>query len=537
MKIQSINLYKPAINNLNSKVTSPLVFKGTSPDVFEKKEKTYTERIKAILDKTSSDYELKQNSLNILNYYLSLNDDRADSIKTIIKLIEERKLDPEIIVRGSMYSKINEDVHSDLKKLSETKYEKNALLEKFVPKFENEKDADKNTKTGDVIQIENKRNVFIKDKSGKLKELFITPETYFEFFTPVERFASVQSYTGDCYFLSSMNALYFNPNSRERILECFNEDKNGKIEVCLSGYENKDGRVLKKDRKRFSIQNLDEMFEHSKNFEYASGASWIQAFELLFRKEIEHNAENSIDIRYAKFLRYKEEMGDKPYIEKDGFRYYRDEIELYIKFAQEYFDNPNDKEKKLISFGDMPFPIIQEENGIEVLDDEEDDDELDKYANAVCKRYDDYCKRNDVDWVEVDLIMPMPLAREYAYYFDNDWNDDDPYMDGGVEENVFQKMNLKTEVLDIKNDDKVYDILSSDDFNKKYVLTASADKKTEIYEKNFDISNGHSYMVVPFKEKGELKFKIKNPSNFLYEDILSYKELKEGFDNLTIAEI
>ena len=536
MKVESINSYKLKNYKLNQNITPFLFFKGADSDIFQKNDEDYARRIENILDETQADYQLKKDSLSILNYFLSLNDDRADKIKTIIDFVEEGLLEPEILVGGSVQSVINEGASGDLEKLKKSGFNKERLMDIFVPFFNSVEEAREDSETGDVLRIGNRKNINIKTKEGNIKELFITPKTYMNLFTPVDRFAFVQSYTGDCYFLSVMNSIYSNPNSRERILECFNEDKNGIVEASLSGYERKDDKVIKKDKKSYSIHNVKEAFKKNQNVEYASGPSWIKIMEMLFRKEIELKAENSIDERYVKFLKYQEEMGDRPYIEKDGFRYYKDEIDLYIKFAEEYFNNPNDKEKRLISFKDMPFIILQQKDELEE-DDKDEKDEYDKYADAVIKRYKDYYKDSGKDTLEIDAIFPMPLAREFSSYYDSDWNDDDPYMDGGIEKIVFNKLGMKTRCLSLQDNVKALKMLVSKRFNENYVATVSSDKNRIAYDCNFEISKSHAYSIVPFYDDFKSKFIIRNPSNFLYDNILTMDELVECFDNLTVAKI
>ena len=51
MKIQSINLYKPPILNIERNFQAPLFFKGAHSDVFEKREENYL--LEILLIKTS----------------------------------------------------------------------------------------------------------------------------------------------------------------------------------------------------------------------------------------------------------------------------------------------------------------------------------------------------------------------------------------------------------------------------------------------------------------------------------------------------
>lgn len=103
----------------------------------------------------------------------------------------------------------------------------------FVPKFSSLDEAAKKINVGDVCRIDGANNIAIKLSNGSLKNLNMSSETYMQLFPPVSRYASFQGAAGDCYLISTVDALLKTPGTRHRILDCFTENADGSISVKI----------------------------------------------------------------------------------------------------------------------------------------------------------------------------------------------------------------------------------------------------------------------------------------------------------------
>jgi hypothetical protein len=121
---------------------------------------------------------------------------------------------------------MNESVVKDLQLLNRCHEEGIKPADVFVPKIASEAELKKNIKIGDVFEIEGVENVCIKTKEDGFEYLKVDKEMYMKLFPPVERFALVQSGIGDCYLVSTLDALYENPKTRHIVLSAFEQQGN-----------------------------------------------------------------------------------------------------------------------------------------------------------------------------------------------------------------------------------------------------------------------------------------------------------------------
>lgn len=94
------------------------------------------------------------------------------------------------------------------------------LIDNYVPVFRSEKEALQTVQIGDVFQIQGRKTVAIKNKSGEVEQLSMNRDSYFELFPPVERYIGIQPKYGICYEITSLNAVMENPQTRENLLRC-----------------------------------------------------------------------------------------------------------------------------------------------------------------------------------------------------------------------------------------------------------------------------------------------------------------------------
>lgn len=149
------------------------------------------------------------------------------------------------------------------------------------------------TAVGDVFEVEGNNNIFIKTADGSYKELNISKDAYCRLFPAVDRYASGQQYSGDCYLVAALNTMIANDNTRETILSCFVENEDGSITVKMpnsdTSIEIKPGQVI------------EDLGVDAKK--HVTGSLGVQLLEYLYKVDLSQNSvreEMDIIDRYNK---------------------------------------------------------------------------------------------------------------------------------------------------------------------------------------------------------------------------------------------
>lgn len=147
--------------------------------------------------------------------------------------------------------KLNSAVLSDVDLLYQAHIKGLSLSEAFAPKFSSLDECVKNSKIGDVGEVNGK--LHIKKADGTLEELKISAETYLKLFPPIDRYTMRQGGVGDCYLVGGSYSIFANPATRANILKCFSEDENGNITFAFDNSKmsltvGKNGEGLEKFR-------------------------------------------------------------------------------------------------------------------------------------------------------------------------------------------------------------------------------------------------------------------------------------------------
>ena len=66
-----------------------------------------------------------------------------------------------------------------------------------------------------------------------MQPLNISAKAYLELFPPVERYATMQNQSGDCYLVSTVDGMFKDPAARATLLKCFTENADGTIKVRI----------------------------------------------------------------------------------------------------------------------------------------------------------------------------------------------------------------------------------------------------------------------------------------------------------------
>lgn len=154
------------------------------------------------------------------------------------------------------------------------------LIDNYIPVFRSEQEAISKVKTGDVFQIQGRKTVAIKNKTGEVEQLSMDRDSYFELFPPVERFMNVQPESfGNCYEVTSLNAVMENPETRENLLRCIDTvSKKGMVRVKFPN-GSKDGVSFSPNEiKKEGMKYFSKGCEGVRYVEHALGKEYERPF-------------------------------------------------------------------------------------------------------------------------------------------------------------------------------------------------------------------------------------------------------------------
>lgn len=153
----------------------------------------------------------------------------------------------------------------------------------MVPSVKNISEGLLKVQAGDVFEVEGSDNIYFKTVNGDYKELNISKDAYCRLFPAVDRYASGQQSSGDCYLVSALNTMMSNPETREILLSCFTENADGNISVKMptSGLE----IVIKPGQK------IEDLGVDPNNA--VTGALGIQLLEYLYKVDCTNNYINN----------------------------------------------------------------------------------------------------------------------------------------------------------------------------------------------------------------------------------------------------
>ncbi|MBQ8634917.1 hypothetical protein IJ425_02035 [bacterium] len=132
---------------------------------------------------------------------------------------------------------------------------------------------------GDLFEVNGK--LYLKTSDTEVAELNISKYTYCNLFPAVERYASGQQASGDCYLISTLNAMMTNPKTRQNLLSCFSEVKNpdGTISAVVTM---PDGTKVELNEGQ-TLKDLG-----IKDDEHVTGAFGVALLEFAYKKSLEN---------------------------------------------------------------------------------------------------------------------------------------------------------------------------------------------------------------------------------------------------------
>lgn len=199
-------------------------------------------------------------------------DENAENLKRIIDFISENDLSENILysilTNGGINSKLTDDL-DEIKMAGKD----------FIPEFKDDDEALEFAKEGDVFKTKNSDFAKIKTDNDTIKELKISPKTYLKLFPPAQRYMITQGFSGDCFLLSSLNAIFNHPKAKYNILSSFTETKDG-VNVKFPNGQNE-----------LFFKNC-ELNEDTDDVRLSTGCTGIQMLEHLYGYETVTDRQN-----------------------------------------------------------------------------------------------------------------------------------------------------------------------------------------------------------------------------------------------------
>lgn len=503
----------------------------------------------------------------------------SSNLKLLLNLIKNNDADIYTLNHIFMDSNIEQNMADDMLLVQKAKDENIPIEDLFVPKFNSEEEAVQNSKAGDVYQLNDEKNIYY--NNGKsVSQLKMDKETYMKLFPPIERFSTKQQRNGDCYLISTINSIFQNPETRNHIFDCFEQDgddvkvkfpNSDKVYTIKNGSLKEHGTLTESQYIKgaegikileciYGDLKRDKYMDHAQSKFDAEADAAVK--ELLEVQNLSVKKENRLsaieqyqrDIEYLESIENKDEkiknkinqlkskVGNLKGYNKNITRYIRNEKSFeHVAFKNIdsrnhfYNDSKNNADnvylEKVLSHeykkddnGYITEVKIREErnpyeqpNRVRLVD-----------GNAVKASYGNnrnYYREAGVP-AEVFTFFSMPV-REYVNVgaitrgANYGFNLNRPNVNGSQ----FNFENFKQEIVKNINEGKNFILVGSTTNNVAPNLRA---------EKGLVCNHGYS-IHVDLNENNQLRYKVVNPWNTAYNTELSEDEVKRHFGYLYVA--
>ena len=519
------------------------------------------------LKKTSFAENLEDYEFDALSKMMKANNRNSKAVNGLIGLIDSGTVNKRTIYYSSKHSDLQPNISNDIKLMQQAKETGVPVEDLIVPKFKTAEDAIKNAKIGDVYNVGDEKNVYIKTDDENAKQLKFDKETYVKLFPPVERFSIGQSQIGDCYLVSTLDNLYQNPETRVKILDCFEQD--GKdIKAKLPNNDEvivaKDCKLLEQTEKNpqesiyikgseglrilehlYAGIRVDKAAQQAKNQTYDKLDDTV--FEQLdyennhqFYTDAKHGSKDKIARSRAE-LNYLKNGGNIPEAagftredriatlekniaeEQKSIRYYNKELRTQEPNTTEKMDKQLDRKEQLYETLKNPenFWAEADESKFHVLANDDD-----SYANSYFELVE------DEDGVVLDGMKEKLQATNKNFQ-----NVRAMYREAGLAHEVFQEFDLPS--YSIFTDEADFESNVKEQIKKDALFSATSKfeiKNEEKMTEDYNITTGHAYGAKPYiNDKGEVRIVVVNPWNTTFSTDLSLIEFKKNFSDLIYA--
>ena len=424
------------------------------------------------------------------------NDEETEYMKKMIHLVCKDMVTPMATTSLCKHGIMSELAKADIDTYYDKVKDKNmSIADAFVPVSASQAEGQAKAAVGDVFRVDGQDKIYVKSGDDYSRQLDMDADTYLKLYPPVERYASAQGGNGDCYLLSSINAVMENPYARPALLDCFHQ-KGNDVVVQFPG---KETQVV------FENGQLPKGTDIEK---YTEGPTGMKLLEHAYGKTYEAD----------KYAEYKDVVAEEmKKMEKDLAKWEK--------------KNPKDsltiKKKKEINQR-----MANWQAGQAKIDEAMADPNhkmlfiLDDYDNFVIGKFGPMTE--DVNKVDKEYNVPSD------YYTGGV---------GGYTDFALRMLGFDAEsFLTSEDEDAIDEALFAKNPND-YIIAAGTHPEVDgemesPQEVSYSIYSSHAYKVLPFDDKdGNRMFEVTNPWNQSHRVIMDAEKLKEFFEDFSIAKV
>lgn len=440
--------------------------------------------------------ELSPEDKRNLGNVLRKQDEETDYMKKMIHLVCKEMVAPaataSLCKHGVMSDLVKEDIDIYYDKV---KKQKMSVKDAFVPMHNSKEEGQNSSKVGDVFRVDGEDKIYVKSGDNSSQQLKMDADTYLKLYPPVSRYASAQGATGDCYLLSTINAIMENPYSRASIYNCFTQDGKDVIMQLPAGR----AKVVCPDGK------LPKGSDYSK---YTDGPMGMKLLEHMYGQELKEE-------KYEEYNNLVNKEFEK--MDKDLKKWETKKIQ----------DNLSQKKQREIKARIANWHKGQEEV-MKTKDDPSNNKVflLDDNLDFVIGKFGPMME--EVDKVDSEYMNP---AEFYCGAY------------GGLAEPVLEDFGYEhMTLLPGKNKKELDKVLFAKNPND-YIIAAGthAEQEGEMespQEVAYSIYSSHEYKVLPFDdENGNRMFRVTNPWNQSHQVIMDAEKLKEFFEDFSVSKV
>ncbi len=413
----------------------------------------------------------------------------TSNIEMLFGLVKDGDLSKRTIKFICAEGMMTKSMSKDIDLIYEAKADGVDVNERYVPHRANKEDALANSEVGDVFAVDGEKNVFIKNKDGEAEQLKMDRDMYLSLFPVAERFASAQKKAGDCYYLSAINAMMDNPNSRANVLQCFEQDGNDvKIKFPDSDYE-------------YVAENA-ELKKTSEKSKILVGATGFQLLEHAFGYKEEANALKQYYEGYDKAMSsLKEQLATAT--DKDVKDDIQRQISDYELSNKTFEADRASKTPKMVFDRDDDHNIVTDKNGVGIF---RNVDNVGKTTGIYYKSTADYYRS-----------------------------------EGGFLDTVFENFGYN---IDYRHgcDEETKKMIGHFDDADSYLILGGTKSGRSPFEKRLDRSHsmysGHAYRIIPFRDNdGSEKFRVSNPWNGSHDAVMTFEDMSKYFTQFSCVKV
>jgi hypothetical protein len=403
----------------------------------------------------------------------------------LMELVQEGSISNTALKYVCAEGMMSDSLEKDIDTIYYAKADGVDVNERYVPRRNSKEEGLENSEIGDVFEVEGENNIYIKNKNGEAEQLKLDKETFIELFPIGERFATSQGGAGDCYYLSAINALMDNPNSRADVLQCFSKNENG-IQI----------KFPKSDYVYTSVDgNLNNNADPR---QIVTAARGMQLLEHAFGFAVEDVAvKQYYEIQNTAISDYKMMM-DNTTDETQKLEY-QTKIDNLENAKKTFQEDRNSSNPRLV--------LMRDVESLDVLTDE-----------------------NGGIYQNVNQVAYYKTTADYYR------------AEGGFSCNVFKLFGYDSSIIPMKSDE-ARETLSHVEDSDSYIF-AGGTKGQSVFSieskmnRNLSMYSSHAYRIIPFKDdEGNVKYRVSNPWNAAHDAVMTIEQMDKYFDHIYAAKI